>query len=511
MKTTKACCLLLALLIATAAQGAEIIAHRGASHDFPENTVAAFQRAWQDGADAVEIDIYLTKDGKIAVIHDKTTKRTTGVALKIADSTLAELQQLDAGTWKGAAWKGERIPTLAQAIATVPSGKRLFIEIKCGPEVLPELGRVIKESGRPAAELVLIGFNYETMQQAKEQFPQLTVYWVGASKKRAKGKIPSIDELISEAKAAHLDGLDLSYHFVLDRAAIARVHQAGLKLFIWTVNDAHVAQALVALGVDGITTDRAGWLRGQLAGGRAKESDSSGLAPRDHPSFVLARSLPAAEARQAAAADTRFVYAVDNAAVAKYDRATGERLAASHGKATHLNSAFLRDGRVYCAHSNFPAKPAMSEILVLDPVTMALEVFKGFGEDRGSLTWAVYHDHHWWCTFAHYGEANYQTVLVKLDDEWNERGLWSYPSEVVKDLGQASISGGIWQGGRLLATGHDRRVIYRLRLPARGDVLELVDVLASPFPGQGIAADPATGGLVGIDRAKKRIVFAELR
>jgi hypothetical protein len=107
----------------------------------------------------------------------------------------------------------------------------------------------------------------------------------------------------------------------------------------------------------------------------------------------------------------------------------------------------------------------MSQIMVLDPDTMSLEVFKSFGEYRGSLTWAVHDEQHWWCTFAHYGETNYQTVLVKLDDQWNERGIWSFPSEVVKDLRKASISGGLWYQGQLLATGHDRRVIYRLRLP----------------------------------------------
>lgn len=100
---------------------------------------------------------------------------------------------------------------------------------------------------------------------------------------------------------------------------------------------------------------------------------------------------------------------------------------------------------------------------------------------------------------------------MKLDTEWRELGAWTYPSEVVKDLGRMSISGGLWKDGRLLATGHDHRKIYRLRLPKQGTVLELVDVLPSPFPGQGIAADPKTGGLIGIDRAKRQTVFAILR
>lgn len=227
--------------------------------------------------------------------------------------------------------------------------------------------------------------------------------------------------------------------------------------------------------------------------------------------YVQTRALSAPEANQAAAADERFVYAVDNKVVGKYDRATGMLLARSMGEAKHLNSGFLWAGKLYAAHSNYPAKPERSEIMALDPESMALTPFKRFEENRGSLTWAVRRGGHWWCNFAHYGADNAKTVLVKLDEEWKERGAWTYPAEVVRDLGTMSISGGIWQGDLILATGHDHRRIYRLKLPETGTVLKLVDVIPSPFPGQGIAADPKTGGLVGIDRAKREVVFAELR
>jgi len=226
--------------------------------------------------------------------------------------------------------------------------------------------------------------------------------------------------------------------------------------------------------------------------------------------FTPTRMIPAAEAHQAAAADAKYVYAIGNRTVAKYDRTTGKRIAVSPPSplATHLNSGFFHEGWLYCAHSNYPAQPPQSEILVLNPMAMELKVFKRFGAARGSLTWAVFHEGHWWCTFAHYGADNAKTVLVKFDEQWNERGVWTYPPAVIADLGKASISGGLWRGETLLATGHDRQVIYRLKLPAEGTVLELVDVAASPFPGQGIAVDPV-GGLIGIDRAAKEIVFAE--
>jgi hypothetical protein len=222
-------------------------------------------------------------------------------------------------------------------------------------------------------------------------------------------------------------------------------------------------------------------------------------------------TLAAPEANQAAAADEHFVYAIGSAVVAKYDRATGKRLALSTGPAHHMNSGFLWEGKLLCAHSNFPKKPEQSQIMALDPTTMVLSVFKDFGESNGSLTWVVREDDAWWCTFALYGAANARTRLVKFDANWQQQGEWTYPAAVVSDLGQMSISGGVWRAGKLLAIGHDKRVIYRLRLPAQGSVLELVDTVHCPFPGQGLAIDVKTGGLIGIDRGRGQVVFGELK
>jgi len=224
--------------------------------------------------------------------------------------------------------------------------------------------------------------------------------------------------------------------------------------------------------------------------------------------FVEIASIPSAHAHQAAAADTQFLYAIGSESIAKIDRATGQELAVSTGKAKHLNSGFLWQGKLYCAHSNYPRKPEKSEIMVLNPETMALSQFKDFGEYRGSLTWVVREGDFWWCNFARYGAENDQTVLVKLDDNWKEQGAWTYPPEVVREIGRHSISGGVWRKGELLVTGHDHRVLYRLRLPTEGTILEFVSAVPAPFPGQGIATDSVSGGLVGIDRAKKRIIIA---
>jgi len=243
----------------------EIVAHRGASYDAPENTVAAFQLGWQQQADAGELDIHLTKDRQIVVIHDANTKRTTGTNGAVAVRTLEELRTLDAGKWMGPRWQGEKLPTLAEALATIPEGTRMFVEIKCGPEVLPVLQNVLQASGKKPAQLVLIGFSYDTMVKAKKKFPDLPVYWlVGYGKDKKTGKYPALEALIEKAKVAGLDGLDLDYKFPIDTKFIAKVKRAGLQLHVWTVDDPATAKRLVAAGVDSITTNRPAWLRAQL-------------------------------------------------------------------------------------------------------------------------------------------------------------------------------------------------------------------------------------------------------
>lgn len=263
---------LLLLLLGLAAQtsAVDIIGHRGASHDAPENTLAAFKLGWEQGADGVELDIWLTKDGQIICLHDADTKRTTGVAKKVAESTLAELRVLEAGSWKDAKWRAEKLPTLAEALALIPTGKRLVIEIKCGVEVLPALKRDLKAAGRPAAQLVIISFKHDVCAEAKKLFPKIPVLFLSSFKQdKASGAwSPTAGELIHKAKSAGLDGLNLSYKGPLDAAFVKQTHAAGLKFYVWTVNDAEIARKLVAAGADGITTDRPGWLRGQLRQGK---------------------------------------------------------------------------------------------------------------------------------------------------------------------------------------------------------------------------------------------------
>jgi glycerophosphoryl diester phosphodiesterase len=244
--------------------GTEIIAHRGASHDAPENTLASIQLGWQQHADAVEIDVQFSKDGHIVVIHDDNTRKTAGVRKKVSAQTLAQLKALDVGRWKHARWTGERIPTLAEVFATIPDGKRLFVELKCGAECIPTFVRDFKASGRKAGQVVPIGFSLETMRQLKQALPDLEVCWIAAFRRTLRGWSPKAEKLIERAMEAGLDGLDVGGRGPVDAAFARKVHDAGLKLYIWTVDSPAKAKRLIAAGVDGITTNKPGWLRSEL-------------------------------------------------------------------------------------------------------------------------------------------------------------------------------------------------------------------------------------------------------
>lgn len=217
-------------------------------------------------------------------------------------------------------------------------------------------------------------------------------------------------------------------------------------------------------------------------------------------------SFSAPEAYQAAAADENFIYAIEDTAIAKYDRKSLKLVAKSTGvAAVHLNSGFVWHDIIYCAHTS---PSGSNEIMSLDTATMTLRSFKDFSDHPGKITWVVRDAHFWWVNFAFYGSDNAGTYLTKLDEHWQEVARWHYPHEVVSDLGRQSISGGVLLNSLVLVTGHDKKVIYRVRVPTQGDLLQFVDAIPSPFPGQGIATDPVTGGLVGIDRDRHEVLIA---
>ncbi len=244
-----------------------LIAHRGASHEAPENTLAAFRLAWEEGADGIEGDFYLSKDGRIVCIHDKDTKRTAGKNVRVADSTFADLRKLDVGSWKSPKYAGERIPTLSEVLAAVPQGKLIYVEIKCGPEIVPALKPVFAASGLANEQIRVIAFDKNVIAAVKKQLPGIKAYWLTSYKqdppaKTWKPTAESVRETLQEIAA---DGLGTKAEpRVVGADFVKQLREAGREFHAWTIDDVPLARRFLELGVDSITTNRPAFLRKNL-------------------------------------------------------------------------------------------------------------------------------------------------------------------------------------------------------------------------------------------------------
>ena len=166
------------------------------------------------------------------------------------------LRKLDVGSLKDEKYKGEKIPFLEEIIQTVPEGKELVIEIKCGNEVLPYLKEVINRYDKNI-KFVFISFDFQTISETKKVFPDKACYWLCSN-------LELLEKTVSLIPVAGLDGISLSYNIIDTKVAdMAKRHE--LALFTWTVDDPDEARRLISLGVKGITTNRPGWMREQLS------------------------------------------------------------------------------------------------------------------------------------------------------------------------------------------------------------------------------------------------------
>ncbi|OYP28243.1 glycerophosphodiester phosphodiesterase [Rhodopirellula sp. MGV] len=243
------------MMAASSANAQFVVAHRGASFEAPENTLASFKLAWERGADAIEGDFYVTKDNKIVCIHDKNTKRTSPgtPVLSVAGSTLAELQQVDVGAWKDAKYAGERMPTLDQVLETVPDGKQIFVEVKCGTEILPLLKPALENSSLKDEQIAIICFDKDVVRQARKLMPQYRVNWL-TSYKDGKPTVESIIKTLQQTGATGVGSKgDLS---IIDQAFVDTIREAGFEFHVWTVNEVSDAKAFASFGAASITTDK---------------------------------------------------------------------------------------------------------------------------------------------------------------------------------------------------------------------------------------------------------------
>lgn len=244
----------------------KLIAHRGASFEAPENTLAAIHRAWVQGARAVECDIHLTADKRVVVIHDADTLQLSGVRKIISQTTLSDLKKLDVGAYKGSEFKNERIPELKEVLHSLPADGKLLIEIKCGSEVLPFLKTSLSESGLAKGQVEIIAFNRKTLAFSKQLMPErqhfwllnLDYYW------SFSWRFISRRRLIRLSQNHGFSGVNVWAGKALNHKFIRSFHQAGLKVYCWTVNDAVQANKIYHNGIDGLTTDRYQYMLNEL-------------------------------------------------------------------------------------------------------------------------------------------------------------------------------------------------------------------------------------------------------
>lgn len=258
--------LAMAMICSASAKPPRIVAHRGASHDAPENTLPAFELAWKQNADAIEGDFHLTSDGAILCIHDFDTKRVSGVKRVVKDSTLAELRKLDAGAWFDPKWKGTVLPTFAEVAATVPAGRKFYIEVKCGPEIVPVLLRELVASGLDIDQVVVISFQAPVIREIKKQAPGFKAFWLSSFDKSSPLD-PSAVSVLNTLQDIKADGFSSKADSRIDEKFLQPILSAGFGYHCWTVDDPKVARRFHGLGAQSITTNRPAFLREALKGG----------------------------------------------------------------------------------------------------------------------------------------------------------------------------------------------------------------------------------------------------
>jgi glycerophosphoryl diester phosphodiesterase len=245
----------------------QIIAHRGASYDAPENTIEAIRLAWQQGADGVEADFYLSADGQVVCIHDKDTQRVAGAKFVVKDTAYEDLKKLDVGIWKDPRWRGTRIPTLGQVLDEVPDGKFMVIELKVGPDIIEPVVRIIKKSSVLPEQIRIISFHADTIAECKRQLPAVPAHWLTSYKQQEDGTWqPGFEDVIAMLKRSGADGFGSQAQLEqFDVEFIQRLAEAGYPEFhVWTVDDPAVAHYYQGLGARWITTNRPGWLRDHM-------------------------------------------------------------------------------------------------------------------------------------------------------------------------------------------------------------------------------------------------------
>lgn len=249
-----------------------VIAHRGASHDAPEHTVSAYDRAVADGADFLETDLRLTADGVLVCFHDSTVDRTSGASGAVGEMTIDELRSLDVGSWfnrtypdrAAAEYVGERIVTFEEKLDRYGGGTamRFYSETKHFDFSKPA---PVAIDGRMEAELVRVLRRRDLQEGSRVVIQSFHPQSLALVSDATAGALPTALLCVGAGPEVLPEGVAISAPdhraLVRDRAYIGRMHSLGHEVHTWTVDDPEVMRSLIAAGIDGILTNRPAVLR----------------------------------------------------------------------------------------------------------------------------------------------------------------------------------------------------------------------------------------------------------
>ena len=255
---------LLAFLATRGNQPVLVIAHRGASAAAPENTLAAFRLAVEQGADFVELDVQESKDGEVLVVHDSDLMKAAGAAMKIWETDAAQIRTVDIGSRAGPQFSAERVPTLAEALAVCKGRCRVIVELKSygHDQRLEERVAAVVEAAGMQNDCLFMSLDQSMVRKMKRLRPS---WRSGILVAKARGDLTSLgaDFLAVEARMA-------TARFVL------RAHRAQQDVYVWTVNDPAWMLTAMSRGVDGLITDNPDLAR-RVVARRAAMSDAQRL------------------------------------------------------------------------------------------------------------------------------------------------------------------------------------------------------------------------------------------
>lgn len=241
-----------------------VLGHRGASADAPENTLAAFRLACEQGADGVELDVWRCGTGEVVVHHDADTSRTAGAALRVSRASLGELRRLEVGSWKAERFRGERIPLLAEVLEELP---RAALNVELKSSGMPDLGlarevaRVLRSAGAEE-RCIVSSFDYVVLAAFRAHAPSVPAGALFAADQHWRVREIAATRLL-RPRAVHPE----TTLATADR--VRRWRERGLAVNVWTVDAPDEVSRLCALGVAAVITNRP-----QLA--RAAVRDATG-------------------------------------------------------------------------------------------------------------------------------------------------------------------------------------------------------------------------------------------